>query len=192
MFALQTRTVTPAQYLVLEASAETKSEFIAGEIVAMSGASLEHSILATEVRRLLGNALSETDCVVLDSDMRVRVSDIGPFFYPDISVVCGPPQVDFDECLRNPLLIVEILSPSTENYDRGEKFRNYRGIDSLEHYVLVAQDQRRVQHFARMEGTLWTLVGDYSAPEESLSLPGLGIQITLADIYRRVALMPDP
>jgi Uma2 family endonuclease len=171
--------VTPGEYLTRERQAETKSEYIAGEILAMAGGKPDHNMIATDLARALGNRLETAGsaCGVFNSDQRVRVADAGPFFYPDVTVVCGDPVFDGDDCLRNPPLIVEVLSESTADYDRGEKFR---------HYVLIEQDRMRVEHYRRREGVVWEPAGVYEAPADRVALPDLDVELPLAEIYRRV------
>jgi Uma2 family endonuclease len=186
MFAVQMPLVTPEEYLHHEKEAETKSEYISGEILAMAGGTPEHSAIATEVRRILGNLLLERGCEVFDSDLKVRIEDAGPFFYPDASVVCGEPAFDANFCLRNPVLIVEVLSEGTAVYDRGEKFRNYRRLDSLRHYLLIDQNQCHVEHYRQVEGFFWELVGEYNQRQDTITLNEMEITLTLNEIYRRV------
>ena len=188
MAALRVPLVTPEEYLARERQAETKSEYIAGEILAMAGGKPDHNMIATDLARALGNRLETAGsaCDVFNSDQRVRVADAGPFFYPDVTVVCGDPVFDGDDCLRNPALIVEVLSESTADYDRGEKFRHYRRLPSLRHYVLIEQDRMRVEHYRRREGVVWEPAGVYEAPTDRVALPDLDVELPLAEIYRRV------
>lgn len=185
------RFVTPEEYLEREREAVTKSEYIAGEILAMSGGTPAHNYLLADVLRSLGNRLEAAGngCDVLPSDQKVRVEDAGPFFYPDVAVVCGGPTFDADDCLRDPVLIVEVLSDSTSNYDRDEKFRHSRGLASLRHYVLVAQDRVRVEHYQRQgDGFLWALAGTYARRDSTIPLLDLGIDLPLSEVYRRVGV----
>ena len=186
MAALRVPLVTPEEYLARERQAETKSEYIAGEILAMSGGTPEHAAIALDTQVWLSVALRGTTCEVYNSDLKVRVADAGPFFYPDALVVCGDPVFDGDDCLRNPALIVEVLSESTADYDRGEKFRHYRRLPSLRHYVLIEQDRMRVEHYRRREGVVWEPAGVYEAPADRVALPDLDVELPLAEIYRRV------
>ena len=124
---------TPAEYLALERAADAKSEYLDGEIVAMTGGSRAHSLIAANLVRELGNALRERPCEVYGSDLRVSVALAGLYAYPDVTVVCGQPTFTDDErdTLENPTVIVEVLSPSTEGLDRGAKFTRYRRLPSL-------------------------------------------------------------
>jgi len=182
------RTYTPEEYLALERKAATKSEYVNGEIYAMAGASREHNLIAGNLFAELRAQLRERPCETYMSDMRVRVRPIGLYTYPDVVVVCGRPKFEDAQVdvLVNPTVIVEVLSPSTEAYDRGEKFAHYRYLESLQEYVLVAQDRMRVEHYARL-GQQWLLTA-FSRPDEVLVLPSLECAVTLADIYARVEL----
>ncbi len=179
---------TPEEYLSLERAATYKSEYLAGEIFAMAGASLRHNIIAANFVRLLGNAFQGRPCLVVASDMRVRVAASGLYTYPDVVAVCGPIKfADSDthqDTLLNPTMIFEILSPSTEGYDRGKKFANYRQIPTLTDYVLVAQDEPLVEHFAR-QGSTWTMT-TVSALDETLHITAIDSDLPLVAIYQNV------
>ena len=181
--------LSPEEYLEIERRAEYKSEYFQGEMFAMAGASLVHNILVSRLVRDLGHQLRRGPCQVLPSDMRVRVSATGLYTYPDVSVVCGPPQLadEHSDILLNPSFIAEVLSPSTEGYDRGRKFEQYRAIASLAEYLLVAQDRVHVELFARPADGRWVL-SEASGPEATLELPGIGCRLSLADLYEKVDL----
>lgn len=180
---------TPEQYLALEREAEYKSEYINGQIFAMSGASREHDLIAVNLIRELSSQLRGRPCELHISDMRVKVSPTGMYTYPDVTVVCGEPQFEdvHVDTLTNPTLIIEILSPSTEAYDRGEKFAHYRRLPSLTDYVLVAQDTVQIEHYVRQDNTggHWdfTVTSD---PSGTLHLPSIGCNVIVRDIYERV------
>ncbi|GAB4463913.1 MAG: Uma2 family endonuclease [Armatimonadaceae bacterium] len=192
MIAVQLPLVTPQQYLEREHSADTKSEYISGEILAMAGGTYAHNAICADVLRTLGNLLDAagTGCEVLGSDQRVRVTDAGPFFYPDIVVLCSEPRIDEENCLRNPAIVIEVLSESTEEFDRGEKFRHYRRLESLQHYLLIDQNRMRVEHYRCVEGFLWNLLGEYTQAEDRVFFAelGTGVELRVGDIYRRVTL----
>jgi Uma2 family endonuclease len=174
--------LTPQKYLDLEELAEYKSEYYQGEIFAMSGGSPSHALIATNFARVLGNALQGSGCRVYNSDLRVHVPAVTFYAYPDISVVCGKLELtgDRQDNLVNPVLLVEVLSSSTESYDRGQKFSLYRSIPSLREYVLVAQDRISVEVFRRNDVGIWEL----HLPEEgSVSLASVGCTIRLDDVY---------
>lgn len=178
--------VTPAEYLALERSAREKSEYVNGRIYAMAGTSRVHSLIVTNVIRELSNELRGRPCEIHGSDMRVKVQHTGMYTYPDVVALCGEAQLEDAELdtLLNPSVIVEVLSPSTESYDRGEKFAHYRRLDTLQEYVLVAQVRHRVEHFRR-EGDHWVLT-EVSDADGTLTLSSLGCTLALADIYERV------
>ena len=178
--------LTPEEYLAFERKATTKHEYLNGQIVAMSGASFVHNFLTMNVANQLYNQLIEGECQVAASDMRVKVPEIDSYFYPDVVVVCGEPRAEDDtfDTLLNPVLIVEVLSPSTEVYDRGEKFEHYQQISSLKDYILISQDEIHVEHYYRQESG-W-LRNEFGELRDVLSLLSIGCELRLQDIYRRV------
>jgi Uma2 family endonuclease len=178
--------VTAEEYLALDRAAEFRSEFLDGEIVAMSGGSMRHARLGGSMYGQLYNALQGSDCEAFGSDFRVRVSP-RMYTYPDVIVVCGKAVLadERQDILLNPAVIVEVLSPSTEHYDRGVKFQYYRGIESLQDYILVAQDQIRIEHYTRRDARTWTL-RDYQSSKESLVIESIGVSVPLARIYERI------
>jgi Uma2 family endonuclease len=183
-----THRYTPAEYLERERAAEAKSEYLDGAIIALAGASRAHSLINTNLASLLNGALRDQPCEVHASDMRVRVASGRLYTYPDIAVVCGEAQYEdaHGDTLLNPTVIVEVLSPTTEAYDRGAKFGYYRQLPSLRAYVLVAQDQMLVEHYARpADGWLLT---EARAASGALALPALGCALPLAEIYHKVGL----
>ena len=179
---------TAEEYLALERAAEFKSEYIDGEIVARSGANRAHSLIATNLTGFLSQALRHGPCEAYGSDMRVKVADTDLYTYPDVTVVCAEPAFEdaMIDTLVNPTVIVEILSPSTEAYDRGEKFSRYRRLPSLQEYVLVAQDRPRVERYAR-RGHEWVLA-EASGLDATVELTSLGCTLALAEVYDKVAL----
>lgn len=178
--------VTAEEYLALDRAAEFRSEFIDGEIVAMSGGSLRHSALKINLAGEVRDALRGTPCRAFDSDLRVRVSP-RMYTYPDLTVVCGKPMIadERQDILLNPKVIFEVLSPSTEFYDRGVKFRHYREIESLSDYILVDQDQARIEQFTRGDAHTWTF-HDYKDASEMLRIESIGVSIPISHIYERV------
>jgi len=184
--------VTPEEYLQAERLASFKSEYVSGQIWAMSGASRAHNTLATNLIVALGTAVKRTSCQVFGSDMRVYVPENSTYAYPDISIVCGPQDYadGHGDTLTNPIVLFEILSPSTAHYDRTVKFVKYRRLPSLRQYVLVHQDTRHIEHFARFDD-LW-IPGERSGAASLLELGSVGITLPLADIYENVPfLAPD-
>lgn len=186
MSALPKHTPTPAEYLEQERAADYKSEYIAGEIFAMSGAKLNHNRVQTNLIRSIGNHLVNRPCDVLGSDMKVWIDDAESFVYPDLSGLCG----DFDfydereDVYTNPQFVIEILSASTESYDRGKKFLYYQTLASLQEYVLVSQDKMIVETF-RKNGSDW-IYHVYKNEDDSLRLESVDCEVRLSEIYRNV------
>ena len=179
--------IPPEEYLAQERQSERKHEYFDGEIFAMSGASPTHVMIVGNVVTALNIQLVGRDCGVYASDLRVKVSATGLYTYPDVVVICGAPQFDDDQgdTLTNPQVIVEVLSPSTEDYDRGRKFGQYRAIPSFVEYVLIAQEKHHVEHFVRQRDNRW-LLSETNQAEDTIPLDSIGCQIALADIYAKV------
>ena len=187
MSSLAAQTIfTPEEYLVSERKATLKSEYINGEILAMSGASLAHTRITADIVTELNNQLRGGACEVISNDMRVKTGPKGAYFYADVVVFCGEPEVEDNvfDTLLNPILVIEVLSPSTEAYDRGEKFRHYQELASLQEYILVSQDTVRVEQYRPLK-THWGQT-EFRAPEDVLPLASIGCELPLRDIYRRV------
>lgn len=203
MSALPKRYFTPEEYLLLEERSPYKSQYINGEIFPMGedtssppsmmgGAAPNHVLVASNITISLGLQFRGRPCRVFNSDLRVAVEPGDIYTYPDVVALCGQPQYEpgrTPASLLNPQLIVEVLSPSTEAYDRGEKFAYYQRLDSLTDYVLVAVDQMRVEHYARREGG-WNLT-IHSRSTDRLVLANLACELPLADLYDKVDL-PAP
>ena len=187
--------VTPEQYLAFERDAEAKHEYLDGRIYAMTGGSVNHARLIGNVHAELRAQLRGRPCEAFTSELKVRVEASGLHTYPDVSALCGKPELggQCDEILLNPTVLVEVLSPSTERYDRGEKFVHYRQIPSLREYVLVWQDWMHVERFARdaTDPTRWVLA-DASGPDGEFDLPSIGCFLRLRDVYERVDVPPTP
>jgi Uma2 family endonuclease len=181
---------TPEEYLALERAAEYKSEYLAGEIFAMSGASEAHNTITLNIAAELRAQFRGRPCRVYASDLRVQVAPAGMYTYPDVVAVCGPREFTDAEgdTLRNPTLIVEVLSPSTEAYDRGKKFTHYRQVESLREYLLVAQDAAHVEHYTR-QGEDW-LLHEVRDPAATILLPAVEAALPLAAVYENVAFTP--
>jgi len=178
--------VTPVEYLDLERKSEVRSEYLAGHIFAMSGASRRHNLIAGNFYREISTQLRGRPCEAYMADMRVKVNETGMYTYPDIVGVCDEPRFEDThiDTLLNPLVIVEVLSESTEAYDRGEKFAHYRRLESLREYVLVAQDKVRVEHYVR-EGEQWIL-SEISDAASILNLASIDCHVGVAAIYEKV------
>jgi Uma2 family endonuclease len=188
MHAAERILFTEDEYLERERKAEGKSEFVNGEILAMAGGSPRHNAIAMNVAWAVRNQLSGRRCLVFGSDQRIHVPATGLYTYPDVSVTCdGPRFLDSArDTLINPKILVEVLSSSTEAYDRGAKFAHYRSIPSLEEYLLVSQDQKRVEHYRRIEPRQWLLT-EYDG--EDASVPVLGLDVPLREIYANLDLL---
>ena len=181
---------TLEEYLGLERRADHKSEFLGGEIFGMAGASFRRNIIVANIIGELGTLLRGGPCQAVSSDQRVQIQATGLNTYPDVVVVCGEPLFTDDhlDTLLNPSVLVEVLSESTEAYDRGEKFAHYRRLESLTDYLLVSQDKRRVEHYVR-QGNQWVL-SEFSAPDAVVPLSSLGCELSLAGVYERVTFAP--
>lgn len=181
---------TPEEYLALERKSPLKSEYFNGEIFAMGGASEHHNLIVANVVRELSLQLKGRLCKTYPSDMRVKVSPTGLYTYPDVVVVCDKALFDDDQkdTLLNPTLIVEVLSDSTKDYDRGEKFEHYRTIESFKEYVLIAQDKHHVEHFVRQPDRRW-LLSETNRLEDTLDLTSIGCRLALAEVYDKVEMV---
>lgn len=181
---------TPDEYLTLEREAERKSEYFNGEIFAMAGASPRHVLIVTNVVSEFRGQLKTRPCTVYSTDLRLKISATGLYTYPDVIVVCGEPQFNDDhkDTLLNPTLIVEILSESTKNYDRGAKFEQYRMIKSFVEYVLIAQDKCHVEHFVRQAGNRW-LLSETNRMEDTIELSSIACNLMLTEVYDKVELL---
>lgn len=185
VFPVRSTPWTPAEYLAMERAAGARSELIDGQVVAMAGASRAHSLIAINLGREISGALRGQPCETYDGDMRVKLEGTG-YVYPDLAIACGEPRFEDDhlDTLVDPTVIFEILSPSTEAFDRGEKFARYRRIGSLREYVLVSQDRARVERYARA-GELWVLTVVEGLDGE-LALESADCRVPLRAVYERV------
>lgn len=179
--------LTPEEYLALERQAETKHEYRDGEMVAMSGASRLHNLITVNVAAALHSQLRDRNCETYTSDMRVGIRAHNLYVYPDVVVVCGEPKFEDDEfdTLLNPVLIVEVLSKSTQGYDHVEKFEYYRTLESLADYLLIAQDEQRVEHYAKQAEGRW-LLSDIRAGGATVELRSVGCRLEMREIYDKV------
>lgn len=182
--------VPPEEYLDRERRAEYKSEYFAGEIVAMAGAKRKHNLVSNNVSASLTAQLRDKPCEVYSNDMRVQADGEKQYSYPDVVVVCGEPQFrdGREDTLLNPTVVVEVLSPSTEAKDRGEKFLRYRQIASLTDYVLISQNERRAEHFTKQSDGSWRLVE--TAEQGVVFLEAVGCTLALDDVYNKVKMEP--
>ena len=183
--------LTPEEYITLERKALpdaeiVRSEYLDGEIIAMSGASYAHNLITANISGELRNRLKGSGCVVFANDMRVSIPSATSYFYPDVGVVCEEPRFEDDifDTLLNPIVIVEVLSPSTEAYDRGDKFAHYRQLQSLQEYILVSQDKVRVDHYVR-HAAQWILT-DFQKLDQQLPLTSIQCELPVQEIYESV------
>ena len=186
------RRYTVEEYLRLDDAAQTRSEFRDGEIINMPGGTFDHEGIIHNLGHRLGERLEGSDCLVRGSNLRVRV-DRTRYCYPDLTVTCGSPRFDPPEdrrTLLNPQVVIEVLSPSTETIDRGEKFFRYMQVESLQEYLLVAQDQPRIQTFYRHPEGMWAVAGAVEGMDAVLRVRSLGIEVPLAQVYADVTFPP--
>ncbi|EFO81594.1 protein of unknown function DUF820 [Oscillochloris trichoides DG-6] len=180
------------EYRAFEMTSPHKHEYYQGEIFAMSGGSEAHNLLAGNAYAALHAQLRRRPCRVYNSDQRIKILATGLHTYPDVTVVCGQPQ--FVEAARltltNPSVIIEVLSPSTERYDRGMKFRHYRAIPSLQDYILIAQDDYRIEHYTRQEHTIWHM-HEAIGLSTQIVISSIECLLSVADVYEKVELALD-
>lgn len=183
--------ITPQEYLNRERKAAFKSEFFRGEIFAMAGGSPNHSLIAANFVREAGNALKDQPCAVYNSDLRIRVQPTGLYTYPDATIVCGELEFDDEErdTVINPTVIIEVLSDSTEKYERGKKSNHYRQIASLKELILISQDRPNIERFTRQPNGDW-LFHEERELTANFDLKSLEISVMLAELYRNVRFEP--
>ena len=184
---------TVEDYLAFESSSEIRNEYISGRIVAMTGASREHNLINGNISSELRNQLRGKPCETYSNDMRVETKAFD-YYYPDTLVVCGEPEIVIRQgvdTLLNPTVIIEVLSKRTELKDRGDKFIEYRGLESLKDYILVSQNKMRVEHYTRQPNDEWILHRDLTSPTEKLAIESIGCEILLSAVYERVKFPPQ-
>lgn len=174
------------EYLALDRASDVKHEYFAGFIYAMAGASYAHGIITGNLIGELRDALRDRPCGVIPNDLRVRTRST-LYTFPDVVVVCGPPEFEGDrrDIVLNPSLVIEVLSPSSEAWDRGQKFEHFRSIPSLKEYVLVAQDHVHIEHFLRQPSGQWLLT-EYGDLNSRVQFPSLDVSIAVTEIYAKV------
>lgn len=184
--------VSIEDYLAAERAAESKSEYVDGEVFAMSGASLSHNIIASNLGGQLHGQLQGHPCNSFTSDMKVWLESASTFAYPDASALCGDIEVygDHNDIITNPSFIAEILSDSTETYDRGNKFKAYAGLPSLREYLLVSQHEMEIETRVRLQDNSWRL-DTFTDPDAIIALPSIGCELRLGDLYDKVTFDPD-
>lgn len=176
--------ITPEDYLEGEKQAECRHEYIDGEVYAMAGGSDAHARISLNAAILLKNQLRGSACSTYLGEMKAQVSTT-KYFYPDVLVTCSPDDLQRNYFKSDPILIIEVLSPSTEGYDRGKKFEYYRQLESLQEYVLIEQSEYHVDVFRKNAEQRWELFS-YSGAEQELSLSSLNARFSLADLYEEV------
>jgi Uma2 family endonuclease len=179
--------LTEEQYLEIERTAERKSEYFNGEMFAMAGASIQHVAINDNLVGILLRVLAGSGCRSYSRDLRLRISSTGMYTYPDMVVICGKIQLSETDknTVTNPTVIVEILSPSTQNYDRGDKFAHYRAIPSLREYVMIAQDRIHLERFTLQEDGAW-LFRETSDAESVVAIESIGVNFPLGEVYSGV------
>jgi len=184
--ALKKAYYTGAEYLELEEQAEYKNEFYNGEIFAMSGGSRNHSVICVNLNRKLAEWLDDKDCILFDSQMKLDIPKLNSFVYPDVMVVCG--EIEFYEnrtdIVRNPILIIEVLSPSTESFDRSGKFQYYQTVLSVKEYVLISQEKPMIEVYYKQDERNW-LYSVANGLDEKILLRTIQCELALRDIYRK-------
>jgi len=178
--------VSEAEYLEMERLSDVKHEYLAGEIFAHAGASAAHNTISSNIIAELRNQLRNKSCWIFGSDMKVKIEKANKYSYPDVSVVCGERTFldDRKDVLLNPQLIIEILSDSTEAYDRGKKFKQYRMLDSLKDYVLVSQSEMKIEVFFKDERGKWIL-SETDDQNQSIFLESIACSLSIADVYEK-------
>ncbi len=181
--------LTPEQYLEQERKAEFKSEYFRGEVFAMAGTSLRHAFIVANLIRELSERLRAGPCNVCANDVRLGVSPTGLYTYPDLMVLCAE-AASIDEhfdTITNPIVIIEVLSESTKNYDRGQKFQSYRTLPSLKEYLTVAQDEIHVEQYTRTPDDRWLLT-EFDNVEAIVALQSIGVELHISDVYEKIDL----
>jgi len=177
---------TADEYLQIEEVSQTKHEFRNGQIIDMAGGTFDHALIASNMLSAITTRLKGKPCNALGSDLRVKIPGKPHYCYPDVTIVCGPPRFDPPDrktTITNPQIVIEVSSPSTIEDDRFDKFDDYMRIDSLQEYILVAQDRMRVKSFYLQSDGIWAIGPTHAEPDASVTLRSLGISIPLTEIY---------
>jgi Uma2 family endonuclease len=180
--------ISEEEYLAFDRASEFKHEYVNGEIIDMAGASWEHGLIVGNSVTAFNNLLADKPCYVNPQDLRVKATMFHSYRYPDIAIVCGDPifaDEKFDTIV-NPIILIEVLSPSTETEDRGKKLREYRQIETLQEYLLISQDSPRIERYLRQTEGDW-LYSDSSGLESKIALPSIGVTLALSDVYKKVS-----
>lgn len=187
MRAVPKNLLSAEDYLTFERQSEFRHEFYRGEIFQMSGASREHNLIVFNLANQIGSQLRGKNCEGYANDMRVFTPITGLYTYPDVTIVCGEPEFLDDEfdTLLNPVVLIEVLSPSTADYDRGKKFWHYQSIKSLREYLLIAQDEVKIEHLIKQADGRWD-VREYSLPDAEIELSSIEITLKISEIYEKI------
>jgi len=179
--------LTPEQYLEIERRTQHRSEYVDGQMYAMSGASLGHNQISLNAWRALVDQVDARGCTVCAIDMKVAICRKSSYLYPDVVVICGAPEFHDErtDIVLNPKVVIEVLSPSTQTYDRGQKFELYREIPSLAEYLLISQDRVHVEHYVRQPIGHWEY-SEMKDPDGAIELPSIGATLKSTDVYHRV------
>jgi Uma2 family endonuclease len=179
--------LTSEEYLAIERTSEFRSEYIDGEIIAMTGASRKHNLIVANIIGELRQQLKNKFCELYTNDMRVKIPAANVYTYPDVVVVCGEPRFEdtFVDTLSNPTLVIEVLSESTESYDRGKKFAYYRTLESVAEYLLVTQDEYRIEQYVKQEDGRW-LLSEARSIDAAIELSSIQCVLALKEVYDKV------
>jgi len=188
MSAVPEHVLSLDEYFLLEEAGEIKHEYYQGDVYAMTGGSIVHNVIVANVVSRLHQQLRGKSCTVYPSDLRLKIEATGLYTYPDVLVICGAPHTADrrNDTATNPTVLIEVLSPSTESYDRGKKFQHYRSIDSLQEYLLIAQDGVHVEQYIRQEGGEW-LLREFTRIDGVVHLASIECTLALAEVYEKVA-----
>ncbi len=183
---------TPEEYLAFERAAETKHEYLDGQIYAMAGGSPQHNQICFNTNVAVGVQIRGTECIGYTSDQKIRTDPMDLFSYPDLTIVCGKPifHDKHKDVILNPKVIIEVLSPSTEDHDRSQKLTRYQNIKSLSDYILISQDRPCVEHFVRQKGKRQWLYTIETEMKAEIFIASINCKLKLADIYERVNFPP--
>ena len=193
MSALPKYKYTIEEYIELEKRSEERYEYFDGEVFAMAGGSLEYAIIATNLAGVINNKLGDKKCRAINSDIRIKVPTAPPYRYPDVTVVCGEPITEKylgQVMLVNPMVMIEVLSPTTKDYDKDGKFLAYQSIESFQEYLLVAQDRPHVTRYVRQADNQWWR-SDFIGMDSDVELKSLGVTLLLSEIYQGVEFPPS-
>lgn len=185
--------MTTEQYFMLQETSESKHEYYRGAIYAMTGGTVRHNLIVANIIAVLHGQLWGTACRVFPSDLRLKVEQTGLYAYPDVSVICEPIYFgdNRQDTVTNPIVLIDVLSPSTENDDRGKKFEHYRTIETLQEYIVVAQDRVHVEHYVRQDKYRWLLV-DFFAANQTVHAGSINCTIAVESVYEYIVFdSPD-